>query len=170
MNSITPLLATISEEDRSPLVDALLEHIQQLLKRIEQLEDEIQKLKKETRKPKFKPSGMDLKTEPKGSKPKKKKKGPKRKKKPNLKIHEEKIIEPDNLPEGARSKGYQDVIVQDIVIHAHNIRYRLAQYQTKDGKYIVGQLPEGIRNHWGSSFKALYYTSIIISMSPNPCC
>ena len=155
MNSIKPLLASISEEDHSPLVDALLEHIQQQSKLIEQLEDEIQRLKKETRKPKFKPSGMDLKTEPKGNKPsKKKKKGPKRKKKPNLKIHEEKIIEPDNLPEGARSKGYQDVIVQDIVIHAHNIRYRLAQYQTKDGKYIVGQLPEGIRNHWGSTLQS----------------
>ena len=73
MNSVTLLLASISEEDRSPLVDALLEHIQQQSKLIEQLEDEIQRLKKETRKPNFKHSEMDIKT-PKGSKPSKKKK------------------------------------------------------------------------------------------------
>ncbi len=46
------------------------------------------------------------------------------------------------------------MVVQDIVIHAHNIRYRLAQYQTKEGKYITAQLPEGIRNHWGSTLQS----------------
>ena len=106
MNSIKPLLLSISEEDRTPLVDNLLEYIKWQSDRIDQLEDELQKLKKQTRKPKFKASKMDSKTEPKGKKAKKNK-GPKRKKKQNLKIHKEKIIELDNIPDGARSKGYQ---------------------------------------------------------------
>jgi len=153
MNSIKPLLLSISEEDRTPLVDNLLEYIKWQSDRIDQLEDELQKLKKQTRKPKFKASKMDSKTEPKGKKAKKNK-GPKRKKKQNLKIHKEKIIELDNIPDGARSKGYQDIVVQDIVIQAHNIRYRLAQYQTKDGKYITAKLPKDIRNHWGSMLQS----------------
>jgi len=154
VNTIKPKLPSLSEADHTPLIDTLLDLINWQSERIEQLEDEIQKLKKETRKPKYKPSKMDSKTEPKGKSSKKKKKGPKRKKKQNLKIHEEKIIELDDIPEGSHAKGYQDVVVQDIVIHAHNIRYRLAQYQTKEGKYITAQLPEGIRNHWGSTLQS----------------
>ena len=154
MNSVKPPLLSVSEEDRTPLVDNLLEYIKWQSDCIEQLEDEMQKLKKETRKPKFKTSKMDSKTEPKGKKAKKKKKGPKCKKKQNLIIHEAKVIELDTIPHGARSKGYQDIVVQDIVIQAHNTRYRLARYQTEDGKYITAKLPKGIRNHWGSTLQS----------------
>ena len=154
MKPVKPVLSAISEKDRSPLVDELLEYINWQSGHIEQLEDEIQKSKKQTRKPKFEPSGMDAKTEPKGNKSSKKKKGPKRQKKANLTVHDEKVITLDNIPEGACAKGYQDIIVQDIVIKAHNIRYRLAQYQTKEGKYITAQLPNGIRNHWGSTLQS----------------
>ena len=65
-------------------------------------------------------------------------------------MHEEKIIQPDDIPEGARFKGYQDIIVQDIVFKPHNTRSLLAQYETKEGKYVTGQLPKGITGHWGS--------------------
>ena len=79
------------------------------------------------------------------------KNGPKRSKTQHLTIHEKRVIQPANLPEGARLKGYRMVIVQDLVIRPHTIRYRLAEYETSVG-YVVAQLPEGIRSgHWGSS-------------------
>ncbi|MEE9413008.1 MAG: hypothetical protein V3V22_08155, partial [Methylococcales bacterium] len=65
---------------RTPLVDALLEHLQWQSDRIEQLEDDIHRLNKQTRKPKFKSSKMDQPTEPAEGSRNEKKKGPKRSK------------------------------------------------------------------------------------------
>lgn len=153
MKSTKPNLPSISNNERTPLVDVLLEFIQWQEKRINDLEDEIQDLKKETKKPKFKSSKMDSKTDDKDSvdNQKKKKKRVRRKKKINLEIHDEKIIQPADIPEGARFKGYQDIIVQDIIINPHNTRYLLAQYETKEGRYITGQLPKDCNHHWGST-------------------
>ncbi len=74
---------------------------------------------------------------------------PNEKKTQHLPIHKTEIIEPDVVPEGSEFKGYRDVVVQDLVIQIHNIRYRLVQYKTADGSYVTGQLPGGIRDgHW----------------------
>jgi len=148
MLSTKPIFPNIPENERTPLIDLLLEIIQWQQQQIDHLEDEIQDLKKETKKPTFESSKMDEKTE--DSEGEKKKK-PRRKKKQNLPVHDEKIIQPTLIPEGARFKGYRDIIIQDLVIRPHNIRYRLAQYETNDGKYVTGQLPDGIRGHWGST-------------------
>ena len=53
----------VSESERSPLVDALLELIAWQQKQIEELEHQILKLKGETTKPKIKPSTLDKKTD-----------------------------------------------------------------------------------------------------------
>ena len=151
MNSIKPLLPPISDADRTPLVDALLELLQWQSDRIEQLEDDIHRLNKQTRKPKFKSSGMDQQTEPDDGSRNEQKKSPKRSKTQHLTIHEERIIHPANLSENARFKGYRDIIVQDLIIRPHTIRYRLAEYETSEG-YVIAQLPESVRSgHWGSS-------------------
>lgn len=152
MSPIKPHFPDIPEAERTPVIDELLELLKWLSDRIEQLEDEIQKLKQETRKPKFESSKMDEHTESeKKEAGNQKKKGPKRSKKQDLEIHEEQILEPDSLPEGARFKGYRDIIVQDLMIRAHNIRYRLAEYETSEG-YLVATRPAGIRDlHWGST-------------------
>ena len=152
MNSVKPLLPPISDADRTPLVDALLEVLQWQSDRIEQLEDDIHRLNKQTRKPKFKSSGMNQQTEPEDDSARTgKKKGPKRSKTQHLTIHEERIIQPANLSEDARFKGYRDIIVQDLIICPHTIRYRLAEYQTSEG-YVIAQLPESVRSgHWGSN-------------------
>ncbi|MDM8567099.1 hypothetical protein QUF74_15790 [Candidatus Halobeggiatoa sp. HSG11] len=70
-------------------------------------------------------------------------------------IHDTKIIKPDNIPEGSKFKKYTDIVVQDLIIEVNNICYRLAQYETPNGQYITGQLPEGIRdNHWGKDLQS----------------
>lgn len=159
MNSPRPTLPTLSDNERTPLIDSLLEFIQWQMERMADLEDEIQSLKKETKKPRFKSSDMDKETE-KGEtgnstdkeQPPEKKLRVRRKKKATLPIHGEQIVAPEVIPAGSRFKGYRDVIVQDIIITPHNLRYRLAQYETPDGTYVTGQLPDGIRGgHWGST-------------------
>jgi hypothetical protein len=43
------------------------------------------------------------------------------------------------------------VVIQDIKFEAFNTCYRLAQYQTPDGSYVSGQLPEGLSGcHFGN--------------------
>ena len=59
MDSLKPQLPTISNEDRTPLVDVLLELLAWQEKQIDALKQEILKLKGETTKPKIKPSKMD---------------------------------------------------------------------------------------------------------------
>ena len=72
----------------------------------------------------------------------------KRSKKAELVIHDEKIIRPKAcIPKGSRFKGYRDVIIQDLVIEAHNTRYRLARWLTPKGEYLIGQLPAHVADH-----------------------
>jgi hypothetical protein len=159
MESPKPLMPEVSDSERSPLVDALLELIAWQQKQIEELEQQILKLRGETTKPKPKPSTMDEKTDTQDNQDnedekagKGRKKGPKRKKTQHLPIHKTEIIEPDVIPEGSVFKGYRDVVVQDLVIQLHNTCYRLAQYETADGRYVTGNLPAGIRDgHWGNT-------------------
>ena len=58
MDSLKPQLPKISKEDRTPLVDVLLELLAWQQIQIDKLEQEILKLKGETTKPKIKPSKM----------------------------------------------------------------------------------------------------------------
>ena len=141
----------IPENEKTPLVKALLEIIHQQQKEIESLKDEILKLKNETRKPKIKPSKLNANSkDEKKSKRESTKGTPKRNKK--IEIHEEKIIEPEDIPADAKFVGYYDVEVQDIIIQPHNTRYRLAQYITPDGKYITARLPNSARTkHFGAN-------------------
>lgn len=72
----------------------------------------------------------------------------KRSKKAELVIHDEKIIKPKRrIPKGSRFKGYRDVIIQDLVIEAHNTRYRLARWLTPQGENLTGELPGHLADH-----------------------
>ncbi|MGV8894506.1 MAG: hypothetical protein ACOH2K_16520 [Burkholderiaceae bacterium] len=54
------------------------------------------------------------------------------------------------MPPGSLFKGYRDFVVQDIVIKTHNTRYRLAYWQTPDGRRLTGELPAECGNgHFG---------------------
>jgi hypothetical protein len=156
MESVKPQLPTINNEDRTPLVDVLLELLAWQDKWIDQLEQEILKLKGETTKPEVKPSKMDKDTAKDGdgndSDTSKKKKGPKRSKTEHLKIDATIDIQPDKIPAGSTFKGYRKVVIQDIIFETFNICYRLAQYQLPDGSYVSGQLPDGLNGcHFGNN-------------------
>ena len=61
---------------------------------------------------------------------------------------------PEKLPEGATFNGYREYDVQEIVLHRHNIRFKLAEYVTVSGKTIVGKLPEQYQGHYGPTLIA----------------
>ena len=118
--------------------------------------DEVAILKGEKRRPVFKPSRMnedagkaDRSTTAAASP--KRPGSDKKKKTETLRIDHECVIAPtEPIPAGSRFKGYRDFVVQDILITPLNTRYRLAHWQTPDGKNLTGQLPASLRGgHFG---------------------
>ena len=72
-----------------------------------------------------------------------------KKKKVLLEIHQEQIIQPSSIPDGAIFKGYKSYDVQDISFTSNNTRLLIARWQLPDGTYICGKLPKGIHGHYG---------------------
>jgi hypothetical protein len=166
-----PKIPFISEEERTPVVVTLLEviHLQQEM--IQQLRDEIAILKGQKPKPKIKPS--QLEKDPKDNEGGKRKsldgKRPgseKRQKTKELIIHEEKKIKPEHIPERSIFKGYQEYVVQDLIIQPYNTKYLLERWQTPEGDYIVGKLPQEVSGtHFGPTLTSFilyqYYQGIV---------
>jgi hypothetical protein len=85
-----------------------------------------------------------------GSKP-----GVRRNKTKDLVIHKTEVIQPVGLvPDGSVFKGFQEFVVQDIVLTAYNTQYRLARWDTPDGQSLMGQLPEAVVGHFGSQLRS----------------
>jgi hypothetical protein len=155
------VIPPIPEAERTPLVIALLGIIEALAERVQRQEEEIELLRDEIRilkggkkRPQFKASKMDEGTESgdakeDGSDEDKRRAGSdKRSKTAELVIHDEQILQPKKrIPKGSRFKGYRDIVVQDLVIRAHNTRYRLARWLTPKGEYLIGQLPGHLADH-----------------------
>jgi hypothetical protein len=159
-NVLDQIKANMPQEDReNPTIILLLELLEQqsevisaLKEQNQILKDEIARLKKQKPKPKIKPSRLPKdsckNSSPKGSKPKKRKKTAK------LKIHEEKRIAPDFIPDGSRFKGVKPYTVQGLQINAFNTRYLLEQWLTPEGKIVAGKLPSEIDSHFDNTLKS----------------
>jgi hypothetical protein len=151
----------IPEAEQTPLVRGLVgiiekqaEQLRQQEELLGQLKDEIAVLKGEKKRPRFKASGMEKNAgqdEKEGEAGAKRRAGSqKRSKTALLEIHEERAIAPEAIPAGLRFKGYEDYVVPDFIIRAHNTRYRLERWQTPAGETLRGQLPEAVRGqHFG---------------------
>ena len=142
----------MSKEEITPLVSELIEYIKQQGDMIQKLKDEIAIIKGQKAKPKIKPSNLEKETNKKKKKVRSKNSpgSEKQSKTKKLEIHEDKIIEPESIPEGSEFKGYQD-----FVIGSWNIRYRKARYKTPAGDYLIGELPNKVsQSHFGSTLTA----------------
>ena len=135
----------IPENEKTPLVKQLLKIINELSQENIFLKKEILELKKETIKPSKLNAPEREDTEEDGRKAKRKSRKGIKKNKKNIDIYEEIVVEPDNIPEGAVFVKYYEIEVQDIILKPHNTRYKLAQYRTKDGKYITAKLPNSTK-------------------------
>jgi hypothetical protein len=140
----------IPADEKTPLVLELLAFIEQQgviiekqAEQIQQLKDEIARLKNQPPRPKIQPSSLEKKKKGKSKRSKGKRPGSKKRHKTaELKIHKERPVEPEYIPAGSEFKYYKPFVVQDLKIEACNTRYLLKVYQTPDGSYVTGKLPE----------------------------
>jgi hypothetical protein len=129
----------------------LIEELQQenqALKRLNQmLRDELRRLSGEQGKPDIKPSRKDTGSKNFSSEKerKKRKKRNKKSKKDRIKTHNKRIckVDPESLPEDAGFKGYQRVVVQDVIFKASNT-------------------PAIIQHHSNSHFSALCLNKVLV--------
>jgi hypothetical protein len=79
---------------------------------------------------------------------------------PKIKIDREHVCRLDKggLPDDLEFKGYEDVVVQDLVIRTDNVKYRReVYYSPSQRKSYRGELPEGVRGQgeYGPGIRAL---------------
>jgi hypothetical protein len=116
-----------------------------------ELRDEIARLKGLNGRPKIKPSGMETATGPVAKT--KRRKGRRGSQRAKLTITETKIVEAPSVPSGARFKGYEEFIVQDLVVQTRTILYRRERWRLASGETIVAPLPAGTTSHFGPELK-----------------
>jgi chromosome segregation ATPase len=131
-------------------IDKMDQQLKQKDEHIEQLEAEIKGLKKLKGRPKLKASRLN-KEKPESDRDGKRPGSSKGSKKLNFEVDDSFLIHPEVIPANAKFNGYRDYDVQELKIERHNIRFRLAEYVSGDGRTIVGQLPAEYRTngHYG---------------------
>lgn len=114
------------------------------------LRDEVRRLKGLKGPPSLKPSkpsGMERATGKPGRG--QGRRGPKN---ARLAVDEVRVL-PVAVPPGSRFKGYEDFVVQDLVIRPRVIRYRRERWLTPEGATVVAPLPPGLAGHFGPELK-----------------
>ena len=163
-------LNQIEDKKMRQLVGGLLNIIEKLSADVRRLQDENQRLRDENNhlkgeqgKPNIKPSKppSNHSSEKERHQPKKHKKKGKR---ADIEIDREEVLEVDRaiLPPDAEFKGYEEVVVQEIMLHTDNILFRKEKfYSASENKTYLAQLPTGYVGTFGPNLRAqvliLYY-------------
>lgn len=159
---ITPLVSSLLNiiAQQQQMIESQQERIVKLEQDVTKLQAEAQSLKEQLLaakklkgKPKIQASTLNQK-EKKTIDLEKRPGSWKRSKKNQDLVDEERVIEPLELPEGARLNRYRQYDVQDVIIKRHSIRFLLAEYITTEGKTIVGKLPKEYQGHYGPTLKS----------------
>ena len=153
----------IPEEERTPVVVALLEINQVLLEENQELRDEIARLKGQKPKPKIKPSVLEEESIEKDTKGASEKRpgSAKREKTKKLQIHKEITIPALNVPPGSKRNGFEDFTVQGILFQLNNTLYQRERWITPEGRSIVAALPEHLKgpgSHFDEPLKCFILT------------
>ncbi len=166
-------LSSLSDERSRELVGKLLNIIEELSANvrtaqaeIQRLRDENNRLKGEQGKPTMKPNGSgptDHSSEHERQRPIER---VKRGKLNRIAIDREEdlAVDPGILPADAVFKGYEEVVVQEVVIQTDNVLFRKEKwYAPSTGQTYLANLPAGYQGEFGPGVRALalvfYYAS-----------
>ena len=152
MGELTREISGLGLEELKALLLQALEENARLKAENAELREEIARLKGLKGRPKLKPSGMEKASETANAKGGKRK-GRRGARRAVRAIDETRILKPDSLPDGARFKGYEDFIVQDIIILPWTVRYRRERWLLPSGETVIAALPKSVGSHFGANLK-----------------
>jgi hypothetical protein len=141
------------------LVEELSQTIQALQIENQRLKDENNRLKGEQGQPPVKPNRPPAPTNYSSEKERKQKQPRKRRRKRDtIQIDREVTLEVDraSLPPDAVFKGYDEVVVEDLLVRTDNVLFRKEVfYSAAEGKTYLAPLPPGYEGSYGPGCKAL---------------
>jgi hypothetical protein len=144
-----PSLGKLSDAEKDALILDLAAKVSQLERLVGDLREEIAHLKGLKGRPQIKPSGMETASTPKPAG----KFGKRRRGKVTPKVAVDDEIVTATVPIGSRFKGYEDYVVQDVVLHPRVVRYRRERWITPDGRAVIAPLPGGVTGHFGPELR-----------------
>jgi hypothetical protein len=142
-------LSGLPRGELEALAERLLAENAALKQALVELRAEVTTLKGVKGRPKMRPSGMEQGT---GPEPAERGTGAGGRKAKRLAIHEERVVAAD-VPAGSRFKGYQDFLVQNLVLRPHVVCLRRERWLTPDGQTVVAPMPAGIVGHFGPELR-----------------
>lgn len=145
-------LPEIPEADDTPLVRQLLEIIRIQQERIEQLEDEIARVKGQKTRPVIAPSRLETPPRKPRTPGQRRPGSDKRSKTAELVIAAEEVVLPlAEKPPGSIFKGYEDFVVQELIIKPHVTLYHRERWQASNGQTLIAPLPSEVipGSHFG---------------------
>src|SRR5215207_484534 len=141
---------TLSPAELKALVVELLAKVAEFERTVAAQREEIARLKGLKSRPKIKPSGMEQASEP---KPPRDSEARRRRGKVVPRVAVEERVLRATVPPGSQFRGYQDFLVQDLVLRTEAVRYRRERWLTPEGRLIVAPLPGGVDGHFGPELR-----------------
>jgi len=157
------------------LVERVSEENEKLKVENQKLRDENNRLKGEQGKPNIRGNaaggGKNLSSEKQRKQRKEKKKKKSKSKKTNIQIDRTEVCKVDHskLPGDAEFKGYEPVLVQEILITTDNVEYKKEIfYSPSEKRTYVGELPAGIVGEFGPGIRSLICTLKYVANMSQP--
>src|SRR3954449_495518 len=144
-------LSGLSRGELEALAGRLLADNAALRRAVAGLRAEVATLKGVKGRPTVRPSGMEKGTGPEPA-AKGRGRGTGGRKGGRPAIDEERVIEAD-APAGSRCKGYEDFLVQDLVLRPRLVRIRRERWLTPDGRTVVAPMPADVDGHFGPELR-----------------
>jgi hypothetical protein len=141
----------IPENERTPVVLQLLDIIHQMQEALTRLTDEIALLKGLKPRPTIRPSILEVHAAQPPNPDQKRPGSAKRSKTAQLATPRDVLVPLPDPPPGAVFKGYEDFVVQELIVRAEVIRYRRERWRLSDGSSRLAPLPAEVipGDHFG---------------------